>query len=415
MPPPTEGVAHFMARALALAARGRGRTAPNPMVGCVIVRAGHVVGEGWHRRAGEAHAEVVALADAGERARGADVYVTLEPCHHTGRTGPCTAALRAAGVRRVFVAEGDPDVRVAGRGLRHLRRAGLQVHCGLLAAEARRLNAAYHRVKTTGLPYLVAKVAQSLDGCVATRTGASRWITGPSARAAGHRLRDRVDAILVGRGTVLADDPALTCRLPGGRDPVRVVLASRAQLPLQARVLHGLRSGSAQPGGQVGPASPTAPIVVVGPQAPAARCRALAVSGARLVHVPAGPGGVDLVEALASLARLGLHSVLAEGGPTLLGGLFDAGLVQRLYAFVAPKVIGGPARHSVGGLGVSLPDAAARLRRGRWTQVGEDWLLRADVVGQRGQTPGTWRRQAPRTSKLARGARTVRAEAPGGV
>ena len=387
MLPPTEAAKHFMARALTLAELGRGRTAPNPMVGCVVVRQGVVVGEGWHRRAGEGHAEVLALAAAGQRARGADVYVTLEPCHHTGRTGPCTAALRAAGVRRVVVAAGDPDVRVAGRGVRALRAAGIAVDCGTLAHEARRLNAAYYRVKTTGLAYVVGKVAQSVDGCVATHTGASRWITGPEARAVGHRLRDRVDAILVGRGTVAADDPSLTCRVPGGRDPARVVLASRGEISPGARIF----AGSDAPAARRGRGAQNAPVpaaaapvyVVVGPSAPAARCRQLERAGARLVQVPAGAGGVDVARALQQLAALGLHSILAEGGPTVLGALFDAGLVQRLYAFVAPSIVGGAARHSVGGRGAATPAGAQRLRHARWSQVGDDWLLRADVVPRR--------------------------------
>lgn len=384
MPPPTEAAQRLMARALTLAALGRGRTAPNPMVGCVVVRGGTIVGEGWHRRAGEAHAEVLALAAAGDRARGADVYVTLEPCHHTGRTGPCTAALRAAGVRRVVVAAGDPDVRVAGRGVRALRAAGMVVDCGTLADEARRLNAAYYRVKTTGLAYVVGKVAQSLDGCVATHTGASRWITGPKARAVGHQLRDRVDAILVGRGTVAVDDPLLTCRVPGGRDPARVVLASRGEVSPTAQIFAGSKALATRQGRGTqhvrGPVGVARTYVVVGPNAPAARCRQLERAGARLVQVPAGAGGIDVARALEQLAALGLHSILAEGGPTVLGTLFDAGLVQRLYAFVAPRIVGGAARHSVGGRGAPTPAQAQRLGHAHWSQVGDDWLLRADVV-----------------------------------
>ena len=365
-----------MVRALQLAVRARGRTAPNPLVGCVVARGATRLGEGWHHCAGEAHAEVLALADAGQRAREADLYVTLEPCHHTGRTGPCTAAILAAGVRRIFVAAADPDVRVQGRGLRYLRAHGVQVHTDLLAEHALRLNAAYNQVKRTGRAYFVAKVAQSLDGCVATRTGASQWITGPLARARGHALRNAVDAIVVGSATVRADDPRLTCRLVHGRDPARVVVASRAGISPRARVLPANSDSNARM------------LVLVGPSAPMRRRRALERAGAEIVVLPAGPGGVDLTAAACALAQRGLHAALVEGGPTLMGQLFDAGLVRRLHAFVAPTILGGEnAKRSVLGHGAgSLTDAWA-LARQTCTPLGPDLWLRADVVAAHPNAP----------------------------
>ncbi len=235
----------YMRQALAAAELGRGRTRPNPMVGCVVVKSGKVVAIGHHAKAGQPHAEVEALRVAGARARGADVYVTLEPCAHWGRTGPCAQALIAAGVRRVFVGMRDPNPLVHGRGLRALARAGIEVELGVVADECRHLNEAFAHYITTHRPFVVAKVAQSIDGRVATRTGESRWVTSEPARLFGHHLRDACDGILVGSGTVLADDPELTCRLPGGRDPVRIVVDSVARTPPTAKLVRITSTSSA--------------------------------------------------------------------------------------------------------------------------------------------------------------------------
>ena len=361
-----------MRRALTLAERARGRTAPNPMVGAVVVQGGEVVGEGHHARAGQPHAEPLALAAAGGRARGATLYVTLEPCHHTGRTGPCTAAIEAAGIARVVVAGDDTDPRVLGRGVAHLRARGIEVATGVLAGAARRLNAAYHFAQAHGRPLVVAKWAQSLDGCVATAGGHSQWITGAPARAFGHRLRDALDAIAVGRGTVQADDPQLTCRMAGGRDPARVVFDTGALTSPTARVVAQAAHSRA----------PT--IIVCSSEAPLARRQALLDAGAQVqvVVAPAGTASapLSLSAALAALAQRGLHSVLLEGGPTLLGSAFDGGLVQRAYCFVAPLILGGlRAPHAIGGAGVASLMDGWRMADAQVRRLGRDVLVHGAI------------------------------------
>lgn len=357
-----------MQQALALATRARGQTAPNPMVGCVVVRGGRVVGQGYHARAGTLHAEPLALQAAGRRARGADLYVTLEPCHHTGRTGPCTAAIVAAGIRRVFVGARDYDDRVAGRGIAYLRQQGIAVTTGVAEQACHRINEAYDHAKRTGEALVVAKVAQSLDGCVATHAGRSQWITGAEARDFGHRLRGALDAIVVGRQTVVADDPALSCRTPGGRDPLRVILDSQAQTSPQAQVVQLARTSSA------------ATVILCAADAPLPRCRALQDAGAEILQL-AQPGRVQPQAALQALCQRGVHSVLLEGGPTVLGSFFDAGLVSRLYAFVAPVVLGGAqARHSVLGTGVAAPADAWAFEAPSLRRLGLDWLVHGRVV-----------------------------------
>lgn len=343
--------------ALREAERGRGRTRPNPIVGCVIVKSGVQVGKGFHARAGLPHAEVVALRAAGAAARGADVYVTLEPCNHTGRTGPCSEALIAAGVRRVIVGTLDPNPVVHGKGVRRLRQAGIAVDVGVLEDECRLANEAFSRFIRTRRPFVIAKLAQSLDGRVATRTGESRWITSDEARRAGHELRNECDAVIVGVGTVLADDPSLTCRVRGGRDPVRVVVDSLARTPPSAKVVRLARESAA----------PT--WVVVSPRAPLARRRALERAGAEVLVQGGRASRVDLGRLLDELGRRELLSVLVEGGPTLQGGFFDAHLVDKVHAFVAPRIIGGAgALGAVGGEGAARLADAVRLEvvRTRW-------------------------------------------------
>jgi len=269
-----------MKLALNLAARGEGWVSPNPMVGAVVVKDGKVVGRGYHRRAGAPHAEVESLRAAGEAARGADLYVTLEPCNHQGRTPPCTQAILGAGVRRVIIATLDPNPQVSGGGAEFMAAQGVDVSLGLLAAEARRLNEAWFLYVSTGRPWVIAKAACSLDGKIATVGGESQWLTGKAARALGHRLRHRVDAMVVGIGTVLADDPQLTTRLPRGRgkDPVRLVLDSRLRLPLTARLLN------------LDSAAPT--WVATTNQAPPEKIRALEGRGAQVLVLPAEAGKI---------------------------------------------------------------------------------------------------------------------------
>ncbi len=325
-----------MRRALGLAARADDRTSPNPMVGAIVVdREGRLAGEGWHRHPGAAHAEAEALAAAGTRARGATVYVTLEPCPHHGRTPPCADALIAAGVERVFVATQDPDVRVAGTGLARLRQAGVEVVEGTLQLEARRLNRAYLTHRTTGRPLVTAKFAAGLDGRIASRTGDSRWITGEAARTHAHGLRARHDAILVGSGTVLADDPELSARLPGARQPLKVVLDARGRVPTTARALRGR-------------------------------------------HIV--DSGRDLPGLMRRLAEMGVLSLLVEGGGAVHGSFFDQDLVDRVYAYLAPLVIGGQAAvPSVGGRGPAELVAALRLTEVEVKRLGRDVVISGDV------------------------------------
>jgi diaminohydroxyphosphoribosylaminopyrimidine deaminase/5-amino-6-(5-phosphoribosylamino)uracil reductase len=359
-----------MRLALAEAARGLGRTAPNPAVGAVIVRDGEVLARGFHARAGTAHAEIVALDQLGARGAGAAVgttlYSTLEPCNHTGRTGPCTEAIIAAGVRRVVVGAIDPNPRVAGQGLARLRAAGLEVVDGVLAAECAALNTSYNHAIVHRRPYVVLKAATSLDGRIATRTGASQWITGPEARAEGHRLRDRLDAVLVGSGTVLADDPVLTARLDGARDPRRVVLDGRLRTPPSARLVTTARE------------VPT--LIFTRADAPAEARARLEAAGVEVVTVPDTDGRLELGAVLDALHARGVNGLLVEGGASVHGAFVDAGLVQRLVWFVAPLVLGGEAaRPAVGGLGAGRLDEALRLGPLSVRTVGADLMIEAEV------------------------------------
>ncbi|HNF66075.1 MAG TPA: bifunctional diaminohydroxyphosphoribosylaminopyrimidine deaminase/5-amino-6-(5-phosphoribosylamino)uracil reductase RibD [Plasticicumulans sp.] len=319
-----------MARALALAARGLNTTSPNPRVGCVLVAPdGEVIGEGWHERAGEPHAEVHALRAAGGRARGATAYVTLEPCSHHGRTPPCADALIEAGVARVVAAMADPNPQVAGRGLARLRAAGIAVECGLLEAEAQALNAGFVRRMTRARPWLRLKLAASLDARTALASGESQWITGEAARADVQRLRARACAVLTGSGTVLADDPGLDVRLPGTqRQPLRVVLDTGLRTPLAARLI----------------GRPGRTLIVCGPQAGVAEAAALAAYGVDIERVPVQGGGLDLDAVLASLAARGCNEVHAECGARLAGALLAAGRVDELVVYLAPLLLGDAAR-----------------------------------------------------------------------
>lgn len=317
----------WMRRALALAARGEGETNPNPMVGCVVVKAGRVVGEGYHRRAGGPHAEVAALEQAGEKARGATLYANLEPCSHRGkRTPPCAPDVAAAGVRRVVVAMRDPNPRVRGRGLALLRRAGLQVECGVLSAPARELNRRHVTAMRESRPFVVLKAALTLDGRIATAFRESRWITSRAQRATARRLRRLNDGVLVGIGTVLADDPQLLPQ-PRVRRPFhRIVLDSRLRLPLHSRLARSARR---------------APVWVVCSGAPEARRRRLEARGVTVVRVGSQRGRVALVRALRELARRGLTSVMVEGGSEVLGAFLAERLFDELILFRAPLLLGG--------------------------------------------------------------------------
>ena len=320
----------FMRRALALAARGRGRVEPNPMVGCVIVRGGRIVGEGYHRRFGGPHAEVYALSEAGPAARGATCYVTLEPCCHHGKTPPCTDALIAAGVKRVVVAMRDPFPLVRGKGFRQLRACGIDVAEGLLETDAVRLNAPYLKLQRCGRPWVTLKWAQSLDGKIATRTGDSEWISGERSRAYAHRLRGRVDAVVIGVGTVVKDDPLLTCRQGRPRRvAARVVIDPHLRVPMTARLVRTARR------------YPT--IIAVDRKLLAGRKAAgLRKAGLELVGLGRDRSvGLDLGALLDELGRRRMTNVMVEGGGRTLGAFHDAGLADEAVVFVAPRFIGG--------------------------------------------------------------------------
>jgi len=341
----------FMKMALKLAAKGSGLVSPNPMVGAVVVREGEVVGRGWHRRYGEPHAEVMALRAAGDLARGATLYVTLEPCNHHGQTPPCTDAILSAGVARVVTATPDPNRKVSGGGAAFLETQGLQVEMGLLEAAARRMNEAWFTWVETDRPFVIAKAACSLDGKIATRTGDSQWLTGPAARAVGHRLRHECDAIVVGVGTVLADDPQLTTRLPRRRtkDPIRIVLDSRLRLPLTARLL------------QLNSPAPT--WIATTSAAPPKKIKELEALGATVLVMSADMGRVDLESLMGELGCRQVQSLLVEGGAEVLGTFFDQNLVDKFYFFYAPKFLGS--QKALGVLGGTGVDRLAKAHQAR--------------------------------------------------
>ena len=319
----------FMWMALDLARQGRGRTSPNPMVGAVVVQDSEVVGTGYHQAAGMPHAETVALNKAGEKAKGATLYVNIEPCSHHGRTGPCTEAIIKAGISRVVAGMQDPNPLISGRGFARLSEAGIKVNKGILEQKARRLNEAFIKYITTGLPFVAIKVAMSMDGKIGTMAGDSHWITGEKSRQFVHRLRDNSDAIMVGIETVLIDDPRLTTRIEGGggKDPLRVIVDSTARLPIDARVIESTSSART--------------IVAVTDQAPEEKCRILEEKGVEIITVPAKNGRVDVVELMKKLAERELTIVLVEGGGTLNYSLLENKIVDKLFVFIAPKIIGG--------------------------------------------------------------------------
>jgi len=350
-----------MIHALALAARGFGRTWPNPAVGCVIVKGSRIVGRGWTQPGGRPHAETMALAQAGDAARGATAYVTLEPCAHHGKTSPCAGALIAAGVARVVTALTDPDPRVAGQGHAILRGAGIRVTEGILTAQATAANAGFLKRVTQGLPLVMLKLATTLDGRIATQGGESRWITGPQARRAVHAMRLCHDAVLVGSGTALADDPDLTVRdLGSGHQPVRIVIDSTLR--------HSADSRLGRTAGQN-------PVWMVHTAAAHAAARdAWAKAGARLIEAPTRDGHVDLDAAMRLLAQCGLTRIFCEGGATLAAGLIRAGLVDRLAHFTAGVMIGAEGQAALGPLDVMALKDAPRARLLSVQTVGPDTL-----------------------------------------
>jgi diaminohydroxyphosphoribosylaminopyrimidine deaminase/5-amino-6-(5-phosphoribosylamino)uracil reductase len=363
----TRSQERLMRLALREAAKGAGRTSPNPAVGALVVRGGRVIAAGHHARAGGPHAEVVAIRAAGARARGAELYTTLEPCDHYGRTPPCSVAILEAGMKRVVVGSADPNPLVSGKGVARLRRAGVEVIEGVLRDDCDALNAPWFTFIREARPFVTLKAAVTLDGRIATRTGDARWVTGEAARRRVHRLRDRVDAVLVGAGTARADDPRLTTRLPGGRgrDPIRVVLDTRLRLPARLALLRPRSSAPTI----VAHASPRAKVRPRG-QVELLRCRP-------------GKGGVDLRDLLAKLAARGVTHLLVEGGARVHARFVEERLVDRLAVFVAPKLAGAGGVPLVALTGPAKMKDAIRLEDVEVERIGDDVLVQGRPVWPR--------------------------------
>jgi len=356
-----------MHNALALAALGQGRVEPNPMVGCLLVRGAEIIGQGWHRQFGGPHAEVEALKLAGDRASGATMYVTLEPCSHQGKTPPCTGAIIRAGIHRVVVAQRDPFAQVAGRGVAELEASGIKVEVGLLEAEARRLNGPYLKLLRTGRPWIIAKWAMTLDGKTAARGGQSRWISGVQSRRIVHGLRGRVDAVMVGRQTAGRDDPLLTARPPGVRTALRVVVDTSGSICSESQLVRTAREVPL--------------LVAVGRQAPQADRKRLRQAGCELLVCQGDTHADRLDELLVELGRRRLTNVLVEGGGRLVGSMFDGGQIDEVHAFIAPKLIGGAAAASpIAGQGLAEMSLALSLEQPQFEQVGSDVYLHGQVA-----------------------------------
>jgi diaminohydroxyphosphoribosylaminopyrimidine deaminase/5-amino-6-(5-phosphoribosylamino)uracil reductase len=348
----------FMSRALELAARGQGHVEPNPMVGCVIARGEETIAEGWHQEFGQPHAEIEALSAVGSMADGATMYVTLEPCCHQGKTGPCTDAIVKSGIHKVVIAQRDPFPQVDGSGIRHLEAAGIEVEVGLLEQQAAALNAPYVKLVTTGRPWVIAKWAMTLDGKLATKTGDSRWISNEKSRGVVHRLRRRVDAVVVGRGTAQADDPLLTARPPGPRAATRIVVDSQASLSTDSQLV---RSSSE---------SPT--LIAVGPSASIENRNRLTESGCEVVVFTSADRSERFDQLLVELGRRRMTNVLIEGGAELLGNVFDMGAIDEVHVFIAPKLVGAVDSASIQGVGIESIGQSLSIESPRIQQLEGD-------------------------------------------
>ena len=356
---------HYMECALALARLAMGYTNPNPAVGAIVVQDGLIIGMGYTQPAGSEHAEIIALRQAGDKARGATMYVTLEPCAHYGRTPPCTQAISDAGISEIYISLQDPNPMVSGRGVGRLNEQGIKTHMGMCQQKAYEINEAYIKYITTGLPFVVAKFAMSLDGKIATKTGDSKWITKDEARKYAHALRHTVDAIMVGVNTIVADNPHLTAKGCGGKSgtgkmqPRRLVVDSKGRVPLNANIF--------EPPGEV-------LLAVAAPLDPEKKKKFIHL-GAEVLELPARQGSIDIVELLKIMGKREIVTVLVEGGGKLLGSLFDHHLVDKVLAFISPVIIGGCDAVSVGGNGVDNMDKALRLSRIDIKNLGDDILV----------------------------------------
>jgi diaminohydroxyphosphoribosylaminopyrimidine deaminase / 5-amino-6-(5-phosphoribosylamino)uracil reductase len=352
---------HWMRRVFRLAEKGRGRTSPNPMVGAILVKDGKMAGEGYHAKAGEAHAEVIALQQAREEARGAVLYLNLEPCMHYGKTPPCAPQVIESGVKRVVIGMEDPNPLIKGKGIEMLRRAGLDVEVGILEKECQRLNEAFCKYILKKEPFVILKVAATLDGKLATRNGDSKWISGEASRRFVHKLRDQVDGVLVGIGTILKDDPQLTARIKGGKNPYRIVLDSRLKIPEEAKVIG---------------TSPSKAIIATTEFAPKDKIEKLEKRGVRVLILDSQEGKINLKSCLFKLGEIGMTSLLVEGGSQINGSFLDEGLIDKLLLFLSPKLIGDHQALGIfGGRGVSSLEEAVALKEMKTRRVGEDILL----------------------------------------
>jgi len=356
----------WMKRALRLAEKGRGRTSPNPMVGAVLVKEGKVIGEGYHAKAGEDHAEIIALRQSGEDTREATLYLNLEPCTHYGRTPPCAPAVIDAGVRRVVIGMEDPNRLVRGKGLESLRSAGVEVEIGVLEKACRRLNEAFCKYILKKEPFVILKVAATLDGKIAAREGDSKWISGEASRRLVHRLRNQVDGIVVGVGTIVKDDPMLTARITGGRDPDRVILDSRLRIPEDAKVIE---------------TSPSKTIVATTEAAPKDKRERLQKKGVRILILDSKEGRVNLKTCLSRLGEMEMVSLLVEGGSQVNGAFLDEGLIDKFLLFLSPKLIGDHQAIGIfGGKGVASLKEAVSLNEFRVRRSGGDLLLEGYIL-----------------------------------
>ena len=359
----------YMQRAIELARRGEGWVNPNPLVGAVIVKDGRVIAEGWHHKYGELHAERDALRALKEPAEGATIYVTLEPCCHYGKQPPCTLAIMEHGISRVVIGSRDPNPLVAGKGVRMLREHGITVVEDFMREECDALNPVFFHYITTGRPYVKMKYAMTADGKIATKTGASKWITSEEARELVHDWRNACRGIMAGIGTVLADDPLLNCRKPGGRDPVRIICDSRLRIPEDSQICRTAQKY------ETIVACALSEDADRRPEEMRAKAERLRQQGVEVWSVPAQDGSVDLKELINRLGKRGIDSILLEGGGTLNESALRAGIVQEVNAFVAPKIFGGKARSPVEGTGVEVPQEALQMEMKQVRQVGKDLLI----------------------------------------
>ncbi|MBR5485559.1 MAG: bifunctional diaminohydroxyphosphoribosylaminopyrimidine deaminase/5-amino-6-(5-phosphoribosylamino)uracil reductase RibD [Oscillospiraceae bacterium] len=355
----------YMGLAIELAQRGCGRVNPNPMVGAVIVKDGAVIGQGWHEYYGGLHAERNAIANCSCDPRGAVMYVTLEPCCHYGKTPPCTQAIIESGIKKVVVGSFDPNPLVSGKGIETLQKAGVEVQTGCMTEECDRINEVFFHYIKNKIPFVVMKYAMTMDGKTATRTGASKWISGEQSRHNVHHSRHRYMGIMVGVGTVLADDPMLNCRLENGKDPIRIICDTKLKTPLNSKVIN--TAGQIQ-------------TIIATASNDEQRCEEYQKTGCKILKVKEKDGSVDLNQLMEELGELGIDSILLEGGSTLNYSALQAGIVNKIQVYIAPKLFGGAnAKSPIGGLGVQLPEQAFKVKNMKITAIGEDFLLEGDL------------------------------------